>query len=78
MICFVFVLISYYDEAERPFFFLERTDSESEIVSTLRDNVALLPQQTQQQVLGVLGPPVDSGAPQPVWDMFLLHSHKIR
>lgn len=66
--------IIYCHEAE---YSSERADSERKITSSLWDDVALLSQQSQEQVLGVLGPPVDPGAPEPVWDMFLSHKSSL-
>lgn len=53
----------------------ERADGEGEVAPRWRDDVALLPQQAQQQVLLVRGPTVDPGALQPGGDVTLL-SHK--
>lgn len=44
---------------------------------SLWDDVALLPEQAQQQVLGVLGPAVDPGALEPVGDMSLEDRHRV-
>lgn len=52
-------------------FFSEGTNSEGEVTSPLRNDVALFPEQAQQQVLGVPGPAVDPGALEPVRDMSL-------
>lgn len=49
----------------------EGTYSEGKVTPSLWDNVALLPEQAQQQVLGVLGPTVDPGVLEPVGDMSL-------
>lgn len=43
----------------------QRTNSEGDVRAPLRDDVALLPEQTQQQVLGVAGPAVDPGVLEP-------------
>lgn len=47
------------------------TKSEGEVSAPLWNDVALLPEQAQQQVLCVLGPTEDPGALEPVGDMSL-------
>lgn len=49
----------------------QRLNSEGEVRPSLRDDVALLPEQAQQQVLGVDGPAVDPGVLEPGRDVFL-------
>ncbi|KAL3052973.1 hypothetical protein OYC64_005494 [Pagothenia borchgrevinki] len=56
-------------------FFSEGPNSEGEVSPPLWDDVALLPEQAQQQVLCVLRPAVDPGALQPAGDMSLSHRH---
>lgn len=49
----------------------QRLNSEGEVRPSLRDDVALLPEQAQQQVLGVSGPAVDPGVLEPGGDVSL-------
>lgn len=51
--------------------FSEGADGDSEVGPPLWDDVALLPYEAQQQVLGVPWPAVDPGALEPVGDMSL-------
>lgn len=50
--------------------------SEGEVTPPVWDDVALLPEQAQQQELGVLGPAVDPGVLEPVGDMSLKYRHR--
>lgn len=49
----------------------DRTEREGEVSTPVWDDVALLPQETQKQILGVLGPMVDSGTLKPAGYMNL-------
>lgn len=49
----------------------EGTNSEGEVTPPLWDDVALFPEQPQQQVLGVVGPAVNPGVLEPSGDMSL-------
>lgn len=50
-------------------------NGQGEVAPPLWNDVALLPQQAQQQVLGMLGPVVDPGAVEPSGDIVLQHRH---
>lgn len=53
----------------------EGADSEGEVWLMCGNDVAFLPEQAQQQVLGVLGPVVDPGAQEPGRDVLLWNTH---
>ncbi|MEQ2237959.1 hypothetical protein ILYODFUR_028506 [Ilyodon furcidens] len=55
----------------------QRTNSEGEVCASLWDDVALLPKQTQEQVLGVTGPAVDPGVLQPAGHMSLTETEAV-
>ena len=50
----------------------ERSDSEGEVPGQGGGDVALLPEEAQQEVLGVLRPAVDPGVQQPAGDVLIL------
>lgn len=54
----------------------EGADGEGEVSRWRSDDVALLPEQPQQQVLDVVGPAVDPGASEPLGNVVLQRGHR--
>lgn len=55
----------------------EGTDGEGEVARWRSNDVALLPEQPQQQVLDVVGPAVDPGASEPLGNVVLQCGHRV-
>lgn len=55
----------------------EGADGEGEVARWRSNDVALLPEQPQQQVLDVLGPAVDPGVLQPLGNVVLQRGHRV-
>lgn len=55
----------------------EGADGQGEVARWRSNDVALLPEQPQQQVLDVVGPAVDPGASEPLGNVVLRRGHRV-